>query len=131
MSVLADNYSTPDDVLFEDSLKASVNRRLRRLAVTSVCRLDSRSSNGLQAVDMVTSAVAFEFRAATGRGSEKSVKAELSRYVRERLGTTSCLRTWRTGRTASRSTTTASGATLCHARRAGNINCVRVLTSGL
>jgi hypothetical protein len=98
MSVLADNYSTPDDVLFEESLKASVNRRLRRLAVTSVCRLDSRSSNGLQAVDMLTSAVAFEFRAAAGQASEKSVKAELSRHARRMLGTASCLGAWRSRR---------------------------------
>lgn len=95
LSVLADNYSTPDEVLFEDSLKASVNRRLRRLAVTSVFRLDSRSSDGLQAVDMLTSAIAFEFRANVGLGSKTSPKSELAEYTRQALGTTTCLKGWR------------------------------------
>lgn len=98
ITILADNYSTPDDVLFEESLKASVNRRLRRLAVTSVCRLDSKSSDGLQAVDMFTSGIAFEFRAAASLASEKSVKAELSRHIRSALGTASCLTGWRNQR---------------------------------
>jgi hypothetical protein len=95
LSVLADNYSTPDEVLFEDSLKASANRRLQRLAVTSVFRLDSRSSDGLQAVDMLTSAIAFEFRASVGLASPKSPKGELSEYARQALGTTTCLNGWR------------------------------------
>ena len=91
LTVLADNYSTPDDVLFEDSLKASVNRRLRRLSVTSVCRLDSKSSDGLQAVDMLTSAIAFEFRAKAGLAAQTSPKGQLSLYLREALGLGSCL----------------------------------------
>lgn len=96
LSVLADNYSTPDEVLFEDSLKASVNRRLRRLAVTSVFRLDSKSSDGLQAVDMLTSAIAFEFRANVGLGSTSSPKSQLAKYARQALGTETCLEGWRT-----------------------------------
>lgn len=95
VTILADNCSTPDEVLFEEALKASVNRRLRRLAVTSVCRLDSKSSDGLQAMDMFTSGIAFEFRAAAGLASEKSVKADLSRHVRSALGADTCLTGWR------------------------------------
>lgn len=91
LTVLADNYSTPDDVLFEDSLKASVNRRMRRLAVTSVCRLDSKSSDGLQAVDILTSAIAFEFREKAGLGSANSPKGQLSAYLREALGVGTCV----------------------------------------
>src|SRR5487761_25749 len=40
VTVLADSYSTPNDVAFEVDVKREVNRRLKRLAVTSVCRLD-------------------------------------------------------------------------------------------
>ncbi|MBI4942660.1 MAG: hypothetical protein HY830_18120, partial [Actinobacteria bacterium] len=91
----ADNYSTPDEILFEETLKAAVNRRLRRLAVTSVCRMDSRSSDGLQAVDMLTSAVAFEFRQNAGLASATSPKARLAAYARTALGADSCLSGWR------------------------------------
>lgn len=98
LTVLADNYSTPDDVLFEATLRANVNRRLRRLAVTSVCRLDSRSADGLQVVDLLTAAVALEFRISAGLASDSSVKAELAAHVRDRLGTESCLQGWRSAR---------------------------------
>lgn len=95
LTVLADNYSTPDHILFEEDLRSTVNRRLRRLAVVSVCRLDSRSSDGLQVVDLLTSATAFEFRAAAGSASLTSHKAELAAYVRTALGTDTCLKGWR------------------------------------
>lgn len=95
VSIMADNYSTPDHVLFEEDLRSAVNRRLQRLAVVSVCRLDSRASDGLQVADLFTSAVAFEFRAKAGIASSSSVKAKLSEHTRAALGTTTCLTGWR------------------------------------
>lgn len=95
VTVLADNYSTPDHVLFEEDLKASANRRLGRLAVTSCCRLDSKSSDGLQLADLLTSAVAFEFRASAGIASPSSPKGQLAEHVRLMLGTKTCLGGWR------------------------------------
>jgi hypothetical protein len=95
VSVMADNYSTPDEVLFEEDLRASVNRRLRRLAVVSVCRLDSRSSDGLQVVDLLTASVAFEFRANAGLANPATPRGQIAAYVRERLGVGSFLSGWR------------------------------------
>lgn len=95
MALMADNYSTPDSVLFEQDLRSGVNRRLNRLALVSVVRLDSRSSDGLQAVDLLTSAVAHEFRAAAGLASQSSPKAEVAAHVRSALGAHSCLNGWR------------------------------------
>lgn len=95
VSVMADNYSSPDEVLFEEDLRASVNRRLRRLAVVSVCRLDSRSSDGLQVVDLLTSSSAFEFRAAAGLARSSSPRGQLAAYVRQKLGVESLLEGWR------------------------------------
>ncbi|PRA79197.1 DUF3800 domain-containing protein [Microbacterium sp. MYb66] len=90
-SVLADNYSTPDHVKFEEDLKDGVNRRMRRLALTSVVRLDSRAADGLQVVDMLTSAAAFEFRASQGLASPTSPKGQLAQHVRNELGVESLL----------------------------------------
>lgn len=98
MNVLADNYSTPDSVLFEEDLRRSVNQRLNRLAVTSVCRLDSRSADGLQVADVMTSAVALEFRHQLGKASATSPKGQLSLHVRQHLGTNSCLGGFRNDR---------------------------------
>lgn len=97
LSVLADNYSTPANVHFEEDVKEQVNRRLSRLAVATVVRLDSRSSDGLQVVDLFTSAAAFEFRAAAGLTTLESPKAKLAAFVREALGVESFLGGWREG----------------------------------
>jgi hypothetical protein len=48
---------------------AEVNRRLERLAVTTVCRLDSKCCDALQLVDVLTGAVTFEHRQAMGLGA--------------------------------------------------------------
>jgi uncharacterized protein DUF3800 len=98
MSLMADNYSTPDYVVFEEQLRDRVNVRVNRLGVVSVCRLDSRSSDGLQLADLLTSAVAFEFRAAAGLASPGNPKGLLARHVRQQLGTSSCLQGWRNAR---------------------------------
>jgi hypothetical protein len=98
VTILADNYSTPDAILFEEELRESVNRRLRRLAVVAALRLDSRSSDGLQIADLLTSAIAFEFRAQAGLASSSSPKAMLARHVRTSLGAETCVAGWRSDR---------------------------------
>lgn len=90
--VLADDYSTPDDVTFEIDVRHEVNSRLGRCAVTSMCRMNSQSSDGLQAVDILTSAVAFEFRQAAGLAGTATPKAEVARYMRDAFGVSSWLR---------------------------------------
>lgn len=91
MTVLADNYSTPDTVQFEQDVRAAVNKRLGRLAITGVCRLDSSAADPLQLVDLLTSAVTFEFRQSAGLGGTKSPKAQLAEYVRSAYGVGSFL----------------------------------------
>lgn len=91
VAVMADNYSTPAHVQFEEDVKFEVNRRLGRLAVTSVCRLDSKSADPLQLVDLLTGAVTFEFRQDAGLGSARSPKGQLAKYVRDQFGFTTVL----------------------------------------
>jgi hypothetical protein len=94
-SVVADNYSTPASVLFEEELRFSVNRRFKRLALQSVFRADSHAFDGLQVVDLFTSAAANEFRANAGIASAVNVKSQLAAYVRSALGASSFLSGWR------------------------------------
>jgi hypothetical protein len=89
--VLADAYSTPDDVSIEVEIRDRVNRRFSRLAVPSVCRLDSRSADPLQVVDLLTAAVAFEFRQQAGLAGATSPKARLMTHVRSAYGVSSFL----------------------------------------
>jgi hypothetical protein len=83
VTVLADNYSTPAHIDFEGVLKRRINNGFQRLAVTNVCRLDSRSTDGLQAVDLLLGAVTHESRSAAGRAGTKSHKGRLSAHVRD------------------------------------------------
>jgi len=98
ISVLADNYSTPDDVVFEVDVRRDVNLRLGRLALVSVCRLDSRSSDGLQLVDALTGAVTFEDRQAAGLAGRRSAKARLAEDLRRFHGVTSLVGGFRSAR---------------------------------
>lgn len=82
LSVIADNYSTPDTVKFEEDVRSEVNRRLNRLAVTTICRMDSRACDALQIVDVLTGAVTFEHRQAAGLAGTKSAKALLAEHLR-------------------------------------------------
>lgn len=86
VTVLADNYSTPDGVAFERDVRAAVNTRLRRLAIAALVRLDSKAAIPLQIVDLLTSAVTFEFRQSAGLAGERTPKALLAKYLRDRFG---------------------------------------------
>lgn len=95
VSVIADNYSTPAAVLFEEELRFAINRRFRRLAAASVFRGDSRAFDGLQVTDLLTSAATHEFRAAAGLASTTNHKAELALHIRSLLGAETLLGGWR------------------------------------
>lgn len=91
LSVMADNYSTPDDVQFEQELRREVNTRLDCLQVVTVCRLDSKACDALQVVDVLTGAITFEHRANAGLAGSTSAKALLSRYVLDAYGVPSTI----------------------------------------
>ena len=89
VSVIADNYSTPDHVRFERNVRQEVNRRLGRCAVPSLVRLDSRSTDALQVVDLLTAAVAFEFQQRAGLAGLRTPKAHLLEHVKDCFGVAS------------------------------------------
>jgi hypothetical protein len=86
VSVLADAYSAPDGILIEEELQAEVNRRLRRFAVLPVVRLNSKAALPLQIVDLLTSAVTFEFRQSAGLAGKETPKAQVAKHFRDRFG---------------------------------------------
>ncbi|MGL5825373.1 MAG: DUF3800 domain-containing protein [Nocardioides sp.] len=86
VSVLADNYSAPDNRCFENTVRDECNRRLDRLAVVSVVQVDSAATEGLQLVDVLTGAVGFGFRAAAGNASHSSRKGRVARHLRDLCG---------------------------------------------
>lgn len=85
-SVLADNYSAPNDRCFENSVRRECNARLDRLAVVSVVQVDSAATEGLQLVDVLTGAVGFGFRADAGMASHLSHKGRVAAQLRTLCG---------------------------------------------
>jgi len=86
ISVIADNYSAPNDRCFERTVRESCNSRLGRLAVASVVQVDSAATEGLQLVDVLTGAVGFSFRASSGLASPTSNKGGVAQHLRAKLG---------------------------------------------
>ncbi|MFN2468551.1 MAG: DUF3800 domain-containing protein [Gaiellaceae bacterium] len=91
LSVMIDNYSTPDQIVLEKEIRDHVNSRLGCLAATTVCRLDSKSSDGLQLVDVLTGAVAFEYRQDAGLAGSRGAKARAATHLRNAFGVATVL----------------------------------------
>ena len=82
ITVLADHISTHPDVRFETGVATIVNARHDRLAIASVSRLDSRAHDGLQLVDLLLGATAYDLR--RGDHGAKTQKSELLAHLLER-----------------------------------------------
>lgn len=91
VTVLADEYSTPPGVTFEESLRALAERRMRRRSILGVCRMRSIGIDTFQVLDLLLGAVAYEHKISAGilTYSAASVKCQLLDYIRAGLGITS------------------------------------------
>lgn len=58
--VLADNIVAPKRSKFEVNIKNKINDEFGRLAITGVCRLDSRTNDLLQLTDLLTGSINYE-----------------------------------------------------------------------
>jgi hypothetical protein len=83
--VIADEYSTPPTVTFEENVRDYVNLKLRREAVAGVCRMRSSGVDLLQLTDILLGAVVFEHKLARGLARYKP-KRELLEYVKHKAG---------------------------------------------
>jgi hypothetical protein len=84
VSILADRRSTSIAVEFERDVACSVNLAKNRLAVASVCRMDSRSTDALQLVDLLLGAATLDLR--QGRTESGSQKQQLLEHLLEHCG---------------------------------------------
>lgn len=66
VSVVLDHVTTPRGVNIEDQLRNSVNRKLKNGSVVTAMSADSRSSDLLQAADIVASSIGFDRRRLAG-----------------------------------------------------------------
>jgi hypothetical protein len=100
MFLIADEYSTPPTVTFEENVRDYVNQRLHRKAVAGVCRMRSSGVDLLQLIDLLLGAVVYEYKAKGGvvGPGRYSPKVKLLEYIKEQAGVKSFVGGYRDGR---------------------------------
>jgi hypothetical protein len=82
VSVTLDDYGVPAPVNFEEYIRTAVNRTKRRLAVATVCRMDSRACWGIQLADVLAGAVGHQYRQLVDpRIKASNTKGQLAAFV--------------------------------------------------
>jgi hypothetical protein len=79
VSVSMDTISTPPTIALEDEIAYRVNRKLRNKSIITAALLDSKTCDCLQLVDVLTSAVACDYRQSVGL--QRSVSAHKAAVV--------------------------------------------------
>jgi hypothetical protein len=87
VAVLADEYSTPHTVTFEENVRALVESRLKRKAIVGICRMRSTGVDLFQLLDLLLGAVAYEYKRHVGvvPTSPRSPKARLLAHIQSRF----------------------------------------------
>jgi len=85
--VLADEYSTPDSVRFEEDVRWCVNSQLGGNVVAGAVRVSSDSHDLMQVADVLTGAIVYPFRSSRSRQQRRpTAKRRLANYVAKELG---------------------------------------------
>lgn len=74
MWIIADEYSTPPKVTFEENVRDHVNQRFKRAAVVGVCRMRSSGVDLLQLSDILLGSIVYDYKLARGIGTYKAKK---------------------------------------------------------
>lgn len=86
VTVLADEYSTPAGITFEENVRATVHTRLERNAILGVCRMRSTGVDLFQILDLLLGAVSYEHKIAAGLIHGRNPKGRLLNHIKDRLG---------------------------------------------
>lgn len=86
VTVLADEYSTPPTVTFEENVRALVEQRLGRHAINGVCRMRSAGVDLFQILDLLLGSVAYDYKRDAGllTGSRNNPKGKLLTYIKRK-----------------------------------------------
>jgi len=85
--LLADYVTTPKDIRFEVDVKKQMNSSFGRLVLAGVCRLNSKSNDLLQLVDLIIGAISYDLKISAGsiKGTDKN-KVDLLNFLKMNLG---------------------------------------------
>lgn len=85
--LVADHVTTPKDIKFEVNVKKDFNKSKKRLALSGVCRFNSKSNDLLQVVDLLIGAITYDLKIQSKLVTGDKYKIELVNYLKENLGT--------------------------------------------
>lgn len=85
--LIADHVTTPKDVKFEVETKKKFNKSKKRLALSGVCRFDSKSNDLLQVVDLIIGSITYDIKYQNKLVLGDKFKLELVDYIKNKLGT--------------------------------------------
>ena len=85
--ILADEYSTPRGVTFEEDLQKHVEEVLKRRALVGVCRMRSTGVDLFQVLDLLLGAVAYDYKLSAGliAAAGKSPKRDLLAHIKAKF----------------------------------------------
>ncbi|MHB8651627.1 MAG: DUF3800 domain-containing protein [Minisyncoccota bacterium] len=86
--LIADHITTPKDVKFEVNIKKNFNKSKNRLALSGVCRFDSKSNDLLQIVDLIIGSITYDIKYRNKLVSGDEFKLSLVGYFKRKLGAT-------------------------------------------
>ncbi|HEV2250275.1 MAG TPA: hypothetical protein VGT60_07200 [Candidatus Limnocylindria bacterium] len=83
VTVLADEYSTPAHVTFEEDFQKHVEDKFQRRAIIGVCRMRSTGVDLFQVLDLLVGAVAYDYKLQAGLvdAATRSPKRELLMHI--------------------------------------------------
>jgi hypothetical protein len=93
--LIADHITTPKDIKFEVNVKKNFNTSKKRLALSGVCRFDSKSNDLLQIVDLIIGSITYDIKYENKLVSGDEYKLKLVDYIKSKLGTTTFIKGFR------------------------------------
>lgn len=84
--LIADHITTPKDTKFEVNIKKNFNASKKRLALSGVCRFDSKSNDLLQIVDLIIGSITYDIKYENKLVSGDKYKLDLATYIKKQLG---------------------------------------------
>ncbi|MBI2630774.1 DUF3800 domain-containing protein [Candidatus Nomurabacteria bacterium] len=84
--LIADHVTTPKDVKFEVNIKKDFNASKERLALSGVCRFDSKSNDLLQIVDLIIGSITYDIKYETKLIPGSKYKLEIVKHLKNKLG---------------------------------------------
>lgn len=84
--LVADHVTTPRDVKFEVNIKKNFNGSKKRLALSGVCRFDSKSNDLLQVVDLIIGCINYDIKCENKLIPGSKYKLEIVEYLKNKVG---------------------------------------------